>query len=664
MLNLDLKAFAQCANWDRLPEDVASRHFELTASSSRFPGAVLPAVSASGETYFYAVAATRPEWRDLQPLLLAYAGPTVTTFTGRTSDFNLDIAPERVLQAARVEAMATLVPGRDSLLLATQALDRLRKALEIRPRSRPPSPETTADILAQLEMSIAAGDRPEANRILNRLRAELRLDSMNLHFLEVRILWVFSAWTELVGADWFKELRFVRKPAAVAAAMLEALWHVYLGPYAADAAQLMERYQQAVRPLALPLLVQAPTDGGEVIERIRALESIPPTAPELPAARAQDLLHQAAEAPSNTRLASAHVAIESLPPGTRQTLLSSAAGQEALAAAGSLAGPFPTDWSSWLDGVSDPSFVTAVAVAREGVAAWPVQRITSTEDARPIAEKLLNVGLATGFAKDRLMQRLPSLVLWVKQDPGYPRAELGEIYEALIQLFAVLERRGASAREAAADLLDAILSIGTDAVHYRQLLRDFAGVMDEGAGQSSIYWLIDVAATLLQHPAPDVNARLALVNRILASLQPFLGRLTVGQRVAYDRIASGASWPPLVVSRSPDSEGPAKALAGKTIAIYTLTESAGQQAEAALQAMIPTARIELARDHVASPRLARLSRDADVFVLAAASAKHAATDCILGHRGDKPLLYAAGRGFSSIVRAVEDFVDQAPGVLN
>lgn len=35
-------------------------------------------------------------------------------------------------------------------------------------------------------------------------------------------------------------------------------------------------------------------------------------------------------------------------------------------------------------------------------------------------------------------------------------------------------------------------------------------------------------------------------------------------------------------------------------------------------------------------------------------AKHAATDFIRQYRGARPLLYAQGRGFSSILRAIED----------
>jgi hypothetical protein len=42
-------------------------------------------------------------------------------------------------------------------------------------------------------------------------------------------------------------------------------------------------------------------------------------------------------------------------------------------------------------------------------------------------------------------------------------------------------------------------------------------------------------------------------------------------------------------------------------------------------------------------------------VVVAASATHAATDFIRMRRGERPLVYAAGRGAVSILRAVENW---------
>lgn len=54
--------------------------------------------------------------------------------------------------------------------------------------------------------------------------------------------------------------------------------------------------------------------------------------------------------------------------------------------------------------------------------------------------------------------------------------------------------------------------------------------------------------------------------------------------------------------------------------------------------------------------LRALAENADLFVIAWLSAKHAATDFIREHRAERPLLYAQGRGFSSILRALDEFL--------
>ncbi len=190
-------------------------------------------------------------------------------------------------------------------------------------------------------------------------------------------------------------------------------------------------------------------------------------------------------------------------------------------------------------------------------------------------------------------------------------------------------------------------------------IQDAETFLSEEAGTSIAYWLLDLAERVLRSPASDGSARLALLNRILSSLQPIFGTLSLPQRATYRRVAAVANWPPL----SESSASPCDAvtspinLSGKVIALYTLTESAGRQAVEVLEEAFPGVRVELCADHVCTLRLRALARDADLFVLAAASAKHAATDCVQRHRPPSlPLVYASGRGASSMVRAVEDNV--------
>jgi hypothetical protein len=227
------------------------------------------------------------------------------------------------------------------------------------------------------------------------------------------------------------------------------------------------------------------------------------------------------------------------------------------------------------------------------------------------------------------------------------------MYSALLQVLGLSDYMGTNERNVAYDLFDGLLHLGPDRKAYGRVLGDFEGFIGGGAGTATAFWLIDVAGTLVEAPAPDENARLRLLNRVLSSLQSVRAALRPAQRAAYNVVAAVAGWEALSLQDAFVRNAPTIPN-GITIAIYTLTESAARQAAKALLEVESSLVISLAHDKVASPRLLRLARDSDLFVFASGSATHAASDCIMSSRAGRPLAYAVGRGFSSLVRAVED----------
>ena len=311
-------------------------------------------------------------------------------------------------------------------------------------------------------------------------------------------------------------------------------------------------------------------------------------------------------------------------------------------------------WADWADGIASGVRGDAGASARETTVCQPAATIRDVGEAKDIADRLL--ALADNDRRGPLVAALPTLVAWLQDDPGFPRQQMLPVYDAAMTLFAYLDDRGQPARNALLVLLDAVLSVGLQAHDYRRLLQDAGTFVEEEAGTTTVYWLVELAETLIRHPGIDGAARLNLLNAILVSMGPILELLTFGQRAAYTRVAAYAKWPQLpplaVVDQTEDR---VSTLAGRTIAIYTLTESAGRQARDALAELAPDVQVETSADHVCSPRLQALARNADLFVITTSSAKHAATACIQRHRPrEAPILYAAGRGVTSIFRAIEE----------
>ena len=143
---------------------------------------------------------------------------------------------------------------------------------------------------------------------------------------------------------------------------------------------------------------------------------------------------------------------------------------------------------------------------------------------------------------------------------------------------------------------------------------------------------------------------------VVSAARGHLDRLTSGQRLAYSHISAQIGW--TIESDDLDStdEDPmTTTLSNLSVGIYTLTESAGRKARDVLMSLASDIKIELNHDHEATAKLGALVARVDLFVVAWASAKHAATNYIKSRRGSKPLIYAAGKGASSLIRVIEEF---------
>lgn len=104
-LSFDTAVLRAAAGSDALVGDAAG--LWDTARQAKFPGALLPVV-ADGTLAIYAVAESGLEWRKLQPLLLAFAGPTLTNFTGAPSPLDPAQGFEALLGGAGVHSAVSL----------------------------------------------------------------------------------------------------------------------------------------------------------------------------------------------------------------------------------------------------------------------------------------------------------------------------------------------------------------------------------------------------------------------------------------------------------------------------------------------------------------------------------------------------------------------------
>jgi hypothetical protein len=695
----DLETMSTTSTFGPEVEDVC-RQLRTTVVDPAFPGALIPTASAAGRLQILVATPTMMAWRRLSPVLKAFAGPTMTSFNGITAPLPPgELATQRLAQTLPAATCVIQIPqDRKSVLSALRALMRVRETIARAPDLQSAVPEPTSWLLARFQDNLNVGRRDAATVILERLKDELRLDALNTKFLEVQLLAAFGDWAAIVSLAGFGSLRLARRPPAITALLLEALYRTHLSDLfdAGDRGRVHDTYRTTVRDLAQPMLsVPLPstlTPGGLKLYALETLVSasrsdiqealagensslgwladelgtrpgaiaphptLTPASSPIDDARAALVQVDAVEAVDN--VAAALAALAKLAPAELALLRDAEPFSTAFrfievnAPAG-----VPSSWIEWLEKTADPTFTNALEIARHGKDEWSVG--SSTSDPVQVAALVaaLNHAQADQLASERTAQALPFLVAWLQQDPAFPGPTMAPVYSSLLTLFALNSTRGGSVYESSQVLVEALLTVGIDGANYSSLIADIDELAGQAFGVDMIYWVLDTIENFMRASAPDAKIREGFLHSILARTAPLYGRLSTLQRTAVRRLAGELGWSLEAFGVNVDSEpndGVSYKLDGLRIAIYSLTETSSRQAKNAIEEMSPNVVVDCAADHGGSARLKAMAENADIFVVTWLSAKHAATEFIREHRGDRTLLYAQGRGFSSILRALEE----------
>jgi hypothetical protein len=656
MNSIDFTAYSEAANWNSLPDEVRNAKFERTIELSRFPGVLLPAM-VDGKVCWYVIAGTAPEWRLIKPILTAYVGETISTFSGEPSQLDTTIPIEKYIASVAPYVVARLTVPANMQQFALRALSRLVSSLEEKPVDLRPPPISTAKMITNFDMCLVQGDRKGAEQWLKRFREELRLDTINLNFAKIRMEAAFRDWKSIVQALTFREACRVHKPLMVSRHLLEAMWHYFLEPVASDKNALEDAYRQECKTAVEEIFASGPGLSGEVVDKFSPFGGF--TKQEVVKTEDVDVSDAEQQITGQIRgdaeAVQPNVAVDfenSQSPSLEVVPLEGELKESLLSDTPSFTTDNLEDWGEWIKALEEPSFRTSKSCAEEMSLTHLAEAYEDPSDIAGLATALTSTG--SDDAYQRLMLAFPIFINWVRTDPGYPRKAMRPVYEALLTLNALRDDYGSAEREAASELLSALLDIGVSEEVYHQLLQDISSFIPGGAGTSDVFWLLDLADILCRYSAVKEDDRNLVLNKVLSSLTPILMNLSPIQRKAYRRIADIGGWPPCPDDENEEQATISDLLNGKLVGIYTLTEQAGRQAVETLKNLAPNVKVEVSSDHVCTSKLKSLSKNADIFVVTSTSAKHAATDCINQNRPPKKLLYAAGRGCGSILRSIEE----------
>ncbi|WP_208343845.1 protein DpdD [Aetokthonos hydrillicola] len=170
---------------------------------------------------WYGLTFSERQLRRLSEELMAFVGPTYSTFRGQRVQLNLQDPIElAVYEFTKGNAIKLL--GQPPKVW--EGLERMRKVRGRQGKYIGENPRPTGRVLRDFYMALQAGDRNSAEQSLQYLIDQHRLDALNLLFLRVQLLAELQRWNELLALPELGNLLQVRRPFAVTQALLIAVY--------------------------------------------------------------------------------------------------------------------------------------------------------------------------------------------------------------------------------------------------------------------------------------------------------------------------------------------------------------------------------------------------------------------------------------------------------
>lgn len=184
----------------------------------------------TGGVDWYGIAQSDRQLRRLSEELMAFIGPTYSTFRGQRAQLNLQDSVEAAVYeftgGAAVKFCGNAPDGRATAVW--DALERMRQVSDRKVKRSAEIPRPTGRVLRDFYMALQAGDRLSAEKELQYLLDQHRLDALNLLFLRVQLLAELEQWNELLDLPELPNLLQVRRPFAVTQALLQAVYRTEL----------------------------------------------------------------------------------------------------------------------------------------------------------------------------------------------------------------------------------------------------------------------------------------------------------------------------------------------------------------------------------------------------------------------------------------------------
>jgi len=517
-----------------------------------------------------------------------------------------------------------------------QALSRLVKLLASAPPRQASTPRPIGRMLTDFELALASGLAQTSADLLREIEQVGGISHENTAFLHVRRLGRLGRDKDLLSDPALPTLILAEPPRLVREAVLGAWGRTHLADCDLESGTLSD---------AIETLRSTRPDVAMVVDGSLAAST------DLNALSVAALVAIAREDAGLARALSTSGL--TLPHAVRARLQLVASGeelpQEALVVRETTIGepvesPAPNSWAEWFDSIqtSEPP-----SISIEMAQAWPPAFLADSDLAERVDElsetatPLLFGGLAAFIETDGF------------SNPAWRTAA------ALLRLHLLTGRLTPSDLGAVSALLEIFLRGAPDEAAYVALLEDLQAFGSQWVAVTNPATAVDIADRVACGPVVNQNARAIFVAGTLGPLHSQRHRLSPHMRVmaslATSDVGLGWDW-----SVDEPELPPASTIINSrpTILLYSLDTGVLARVSAALAQLVPGSTVHSSSAKVGSAALKHQARNSDLIVVATRCAAHAATGFITDNAGAARICYPDGSGSGSMMRAVEEGLEQ------
>lgn len=583
-----------------------------------------------------------------------------------------------------------------------------------RPVAASQVPKSFDQVRSEFDRALAAKNESGAYTALATLRERFGLSAENRLYMDIRLSAAFRRWEEIARHRLLHTIIHLQLPPETYGDVVEAIYEADVAPFerAGRLEDLLDRFRETMAETAKPLFRTRRTSGRTTALKAFALYELIQDRPR--ADLCTDLLTNLGVGAFGELDVAIRLRVAQLEIGSdyRDALL--AIEREQFDRAYGLLWPLASDVPVLVSLVlcareSDDSAKAAAVLNR--LAALPMEVRAAVEQNAPVRLERLRVLAGEGrrtastlgeqfeqFADesaDKYVERWRELARStpphvVLQDPEAPNAAvecltrlvinrpdlferlhplwhelfvermepnrlLIPVYVALLETLRARGDFGDSDRGLLRQTLCSLVTAGPDGDTYRFAVDEMQEIFKEVRSPYVMTWALDVCDTLAVAPVRDPDARMRFLLSVLQAGVEYEARLSPAERGLLKLLVheAGLEVPSIlgVTNRSivdpPDSPHRVR-----LVAFYSLDEAATKRAIHVLAELFPHLKIESSADIVCTQRLKLLAHQADLFVFAWKSSKHAAFDCVKASvRGKGVLVMASGAGTTSLVGA-------------